>query len=176
MRIEPSVLDGVFTIAYERCHDERGWFVRVYDEAVFRERGWCTSFPEASEARNVRRGTIRGLHYQRPPYAEVKVIRATRGVVYDVLVDCRPGPSYGRWEAIELDADAEVPRAVYVPVGIAHGYQTLTDDAELHYLLSSPYVPAAATGVRFDSPALAIPWPLPPVAISARDRAFPLFG
>jgi dTDP-4-dehydrorhamnose 3,5-epimerase len=114
---------------------------------------------------------VRGLHYQTAPHAEVRVIRCTRGAAYDVLVDLRPGPGFGRWQAFALDAD--VPRALYAPAGVAHGYQTLVADTELHYLISARYAPDAAAGIAYDSAALAIPWPLAVSVVSERDRALP---
>lgn len=173
MDIIPTAIAGAFLIEGQRIGDERGWFVRVYDEDVFARAGLCTSFPQHGEARNVRRGTVRGLHFQTPPHDEVRLIRCTRGAVYDVLVDLRDGPGYGRWQAFDL-RETEA-RALYAPAGVAHGYQTLVDDTELHYLISARYAPAAAAGIAFDSPALAIPWPLPVTEISARDRSLAAF-
>ena len=174
MRLTPAELDGVWLVDLERVVDERGWFVRVYDEDVFAQAGLCTAYPQHGEARNARRGTVRGLHFQAAPHAEVRLIRCTRGAAYDVLVDLRSGPGYGRWQAFDLRAD--VPRALYAPAGVAHGYQTLEDDTEMHYLISARYVPTAAAGIAFDSAALAIPWPLPLAVISDRDRALPPFA
>jgi len=169
-----TALAGVLAIGFDRVTDERGWFVRVYDEDAFAERGLCTAFPHHAEARNARRGTIRGLHWQRVPYGETKVIRCTRGAAFDVLVDVRPdSTTFGEWAAFDLSADGS--SGLYVPPGIAHGYQTLTDDTEFHYLLSERYRPEAASGIAYDSPQLAITWPLAPVAMSERDRELPPF-
>lgn len=174
MKFTPTALAGLLELEFERLADPRGWFVRVYDEREFAARGLATSFPEHSESRNLRRGTIRGLHWQREPHAETKVIRCTRGAAYDVLVDVRKdSPTFGRWHALELRA--ENAAGVYVPPGFAHGYQTLEDDTELHYLISVPYVAAAARGIAYDSAVLAIPWPLPVAVISERDRGLPQF-
>ena len=141
--------------------------------ARFAAHGLATSFPEHSEAHNAERGTIRGLHWQSEPHAETKLIRCTRGAVYDVLVDVRAhSPTFGRWHAVELRAENAL--GLYVPPGFAHGYQTLADDTDLHYLiLPAPYAAAAARGVAYDSAALAIPWPLSVTAISDRDRGLP---
>jgi dTDP-4-dehydrorhamnose 3,5-epimerase len=174
MRFSPTALAGVTRIDYERASDERGWFERVYDERPFAEHGLCTAFPQHGRAHNVRRGTLRGLHLQREPHGEAKLIRCVRGAVYDVLVDLRPGAGYGRHAAFELSEDT--PVALYVPPGIAHGYQTLADDTELEYLLSTAYVAEAATGVRWNSPALAIAWPLADPIVSARDQELPPFA
>lgn len=170
----PTTLEGVLLIAYDRVTDDRGWFVRVYDEDAFAARGLCASFPHHAEARNTASGTIRGLHWQSDPYGETKVIRCTRGAAFDVLVDVRPGSAtYGQWAGFELRD--ENPSGLYVPAGIAHGYQTLSAGTELHYLLSERYQPAAARGIAFDSPELAIAWPQAPSVISERDRALPPF-
>ena len=149
--------------------------MRTLDLAALAEHGLATRWPEAGEAHNLRAGTLRGLHYQHPPHAEAKLIRCTRGALYDVLVDLRPeSPAYGRWEAFELHADDDT--ILYAPPGLAHGYQTCADATTVAYLHSTPYAPGAAAGVRYDSPDLAIPWPLPPVAVSARDAALPPFA
>jgi dTDP-4-dehydrorhamnose 3,5-epimerase len=169
-----TALAGVLLINFDRVTDDRGWFVRVYDEDAFAERGLCTVFPHHAEARNTRRGTIRGLHWQRDPHGETKVIRCTRGAAFDVLVDVRPGSAtFGHWAAFDLSADAA--SGLYVPPGIAHGYQTLADDTEFHYLLSERYRREAAAGIAYDSPELAIAWPLAPGTVSQRDRDLPAF-
>lgn len=175
MDVIPTSLDGLWKIALHAARDERGWFLRTFDAAVYAAAGLATGWPEQGEAYNRKAGTIRGLHFQRAPHAEAKVVRCTRGAVWDVLVDVRPGsPTYGRWEAFELREDDEL--ALYAAPGLAHGYQTLRDDATVQYLLSTPYVAEAASGVRYDSPELAIPWPLPPAVVSARDRGLPAFA
>ena len=154
--------------------DERGFFVRTFDAAAFAERGLLTGWPHHGEAFNTRAGTLRGLHFQREPHAETKLIRCTRGAVYDVVVDVRPASAtYGRWEAFELAEDDET--ALYLPAGFAHGYQTLQPRATMHYLHSAPYAASAAAGYRYDSSRLAIAWPLTPSVISERDLALPPF-
>lgn len=174
MDVIPTSLDGVRQIPLARAHDERGWFGRTFDASAFAAAGLVSEWTLHAEAWNERAGTIRGLHLQRPPHGEVKLIRCTRGAVYDVLLDVRrSSPTFGRWQAFELREDAEL--ALYVPAGIAHGYQSLRDGAMLHYLISAPYAPHAAAGYRFDSPSLAIPWPLAPSVISERDLALPPF-
>jgi dTDP-4-dehydrorhamnose 3,5-epimerase len=174
LRFEPTELAGVLAITFERVSDERGWFARVYDEDVFAARELCTAFPHHGQARNTVRGTIRGLHWQSDPYAEIKVIRCTAGAAFDVLVDVREeSATYGKWAAFELRA--EIAGGLYVPAGIAHGYQTLEDATELQYLLSERYRPDAARGIAYDSRELAIAWPQAPTVISDRDRALPPF-
>jgi dTDP-4-dehydrorhamnose 3,5-epimerase len=172
--VEPTPLAGVFVIVAQRVEDERGWFARVYDEAVFAAHGLCTSFPQHGEAHNPRRGTVRGLHFQTDPHAQAKLVRCERGALYDVVVDLRPeSPTYGAWYGLELRAEA--PRALYVPAGFAHGYQTLEDATDVHYLTSSPYVAAASGGIAYDSPALAIPWPVGDAIVAPKDAALPVF-
>jgi dTDP-4-dehydrorhamnose 3,5-epimerase len=175
MDVIPTSLGGVYRIALERVRDERGSFARTFDAALFAAHGLTAAWAEHGQAVNVRAGTVRGLHFQRAPRAEVKLIRCTRGAVYDVLVDVRDdSPDFGRWEAFALDEDDD--GALYAPAGFAHGYQTLRDGATLEYLHSTPYVAAAASGYCYDSPELAIPWPLAPTVISARDAALPAFS
>jgi dTDP-4-dehydrorhamnose 3,5-epimerase len=174
MDVISTTLDGVWRIPLRRVHDERGWFVRTFDADAFAALGLTTSWPEHAESRNTHAGTVRGLHFQREPHGETKLIRCTRGALYDVLLDVRAGSAtYGRWEPFELNEDDET--ALYAPAGIAHGFQTLRDDTAVCYLLTGHYAPEAAAGFRYDSPALAIPWPLAVSVISARDRALPPF-
>jgi dTDP-4-dehydrorhamnose 3,5-epimerase len=175
VKFSTTALAGLQELEFERLTDDRGWFVRVYDEREFAAHGLATTFPEHSESRNAKRGTIRGMHWQSEPHGEAKVIRCTRGAAYDVVVDVREdSETFGRWHAVELRA--EKANGLYVPPGFAHGYQTLVDETELHYLISVPYVASASRGIAHDSAGLAIPWPLPVSAISERDRGLPKFA
>lgn len=175
MRFLPTAVAGAFLVESEAHEDERGSFLRSYDQRAFAHAGVTDLFVEHSLSRNHLRGTLRGLHYQRTPHAEAKLVRCLSGAVFDVAVDLRRGSeSYGGHVAVELRAGDG--RALYIPHGCAHGFQTLTDDATLLYLISTPYEPGAADGVRFDDPDLAIPWPLPPERLSPRDRALPTLG
>lgn len=175
MRFRPTPIEGV-TLAETDVHaDARGHFARLFCAQTFAEAGLHADYPQHSLSANLRRGTLRGLHFQRPPHEEPKVVRCIAGAVFDVVVDLRAGSSsFGRWWGIELDAG--MARALVLPPGIAHGFQTLTDAAELLYLIGAPYVATAASGVRWDDPALAIAWPLPVSVISDRDRALPDFA
>lgn len=174
MTFQETTLPGVFRVNCVSTTDERGYFARLFDRSEMQQRNLISDFPEHSCAYNGRAGTIRGLHYQVAPHEETKIIRCTRGAAFDVLLDIRAdSPAYGRWEAFELKEDTVTE--LYVPAGIAHGYQTLVDDTELHYLISTPYAPAYARGFRYDSEMLAIPWPLPVSVVSARDREHPSF-
>jgi dTDP-4-dehydrorhamnose 3,5-epimerase len=175
MDIVPTSLAGVWKLLLAPVRDERGSFVRTFDGAAFGARGLATAWAQAGEAVNLHAGTVRGLHFQREPHAEAKLVRCTRGAVFDVLLDVRPdSPTYGRWEAFELSEVGDT--AVYAPAGVAHGYQTLRDDSIVQYLLSAPYDAGAATGFRYDSPAAGIRWPLAPTVVSERDRALPVFA
>jgi dTDP-4-dehydrorhamnose 3,5-epimerase len=169
---EETPVAGAMVIESDRFDDARGFFGRTFDEAEFRRHGLCDRFVNSSVARNHRAGTVRGMHWQNPPHAEVKLVRCTQGSVLDVCVDLRPAsPTYLAHAAVELSA--ENLRALYVPEGCAHGYQTLSDGAEVLYLISAAYAPHAAGGARFDDPAFGIRWPLAVTAIHERDRTYP---
>jgi dTDP-4-dehydrorhamnose 3,5-epimerase len=169
-------LPGVYIIDIERKEDPRGFFARVACVDEFATHGFSFQPVQASIAWNIRRGTVRGLHYQAPPHAEAKIVRCTAGAIYDVLLDMRKVSStYGRWIGLELSAANR--RSLFVPEGIAQGYQTLVDDTEVYYQMTTRYHPEAARGVRWDDPMLAIDWPLPTIAVvSDADRAQPTFA
>jgi dTDP-4-dehydrorhamnose 3,5-epimerase len=164
-------LPGAFLIEVEPLADERGFFARTFCSAEFERLGLNPAIAQCSISFNTRRGTLRGMHYQAHPYGESKLVRCTRGAIYDVIVDPRPdSEAYCRWFAVELAADNY--RTLYIPEGLAHGFQTLEDNSEVFYQISRPYVPEAVRGVRWDDPAFGIQWPEEPVVISPRDRAF----
>ena len=168
-------LPGAFVVESERVEDERGWFARVYDESELEQRGLAARFAQGRIASNKERGTLRGMHYQAEPHAEAKLVRCIRGAVHDVIVDLRPAsPTFRRWVAVELTAASG--RMLYIPEGLAHGYLTLEDESETLYLISAPYAPDAARGVRWDDPAFGIEWPHEPVVMSEKDRAWPDFS
>lgn len=153
--------------------DERGRFLRAWCSREFTENGIEFLPVQANMGLSLHKGTIRGMHVQVPPAPEAKLIRCTRGSMFDVVLDLRPNSaSYGKWCVEELSA--ENGRMLYVPELCAHGYQTLEDDTEMYYLTSQFYTPAAATGVRFDDPAFGIEWPLPATVVSEQDRNWPL--
>jgi dTDP-4-dehydrorhamnose 3,5-epimerase len=164
----PTALEGVLLVEPERLADERGHFARTYDAAAM------APVVQMSTSFNVRAGTLRGLHFQADPHGESKLVRCTRGAIFDVAVDLRPGsPTLHRWFAAELTADNG--RALLIAPGLAHGFQTLADASEVLYAMDAPYVAEAARGVRWDDPAFAIDWPDPPPSgrtMSARDRAY----
>ena len=164
-------LAGAWLIEPEPRGDERGFLARTYDEAEFAKRGLCTHWVQQSTVFSPRAGTLRGMHFQRPPHEEIKLIRCTAGAVYDVIIDLRPdSPTYLRWAATELSAANR--RSLYVPAGFAHGAQTLADDTELFYQMSAAYHPEAAAGVRWNDGALGIAWALPEAILSERDQRF----
>lgn len=168
-------LKGAFVVELETIEDERGYFARTWDPKEFEARGLDPQLAQCSVSFNKRKATLRGMHYQASPHEETKLVRCTRGGIYDVIVDLRPGsPTFKRWVATELTADNL--RMLYVPKGFAHGFQTLQDDTEVFYQISESYAPGSARGVRWDDPAFGIRWP--PAGervISARDRQFPDF-
>jgi len=175
MRINETEIPGVRLVDSDVFPDDRGLFVRAWVAAEFETRGLETSIAQASLATNRRRGTVRGLHYQVPPFEEVKIIRVVKGRVWDVALDLRPdSPTFRRWLGVELGEDNH--RVLYIPKGVAHGYQTLTDDATVFYFVSAPYSPEHQRGVRWNDPAFGIEWPLgTPTELSPRDAAFPDF-
>jgi dTDP-4-dehydrorhamnose 3,5-epimerase len=165
-------LAGAFTVELEPVADERGFFARSFCRDAFRARGLAADYPQCSVSFNARRGTLRGMHYQAAPHAEAKLVRCTRGRLYDVIVDLRPeSHTCCRWVGVELDAARR--NALYVPEGFAHGFLTLEDETEVFYQISHAYVPESARGVRYDDPAFGIRWPAAPSVISERDRSYP---
>ena len=176
MRLVATPLQGAYVVELDLLGDERGWFARTYDEAVFAEHGLERVGVQANSSFNAACDTLRGLHYQAAPYGEAKLVRCVRGAIWDVGADLRPeSHSYRMWHAVELTADNH--RGFYLPAGLAHGFQTLTPDCEVQYLMGHVYVPEAGRGVRWDDPAFAIAWPEPhgERTISARDASYPDF-
>jgi len=177
MRFDEAPLPGAWIIELDRLGDERGYFARTFDAAEFAAHGLCSRVVQCSTSFNGRRDTVRGLHYQAEPHGETKLVRCVRGAIFDVAVDLRPdSPAYCQWDAVELSADNG--RMVYLPAGLAHGFQTLTDDCELLYMMGHEYVAQAARGVRWDDPAFGIAWPeaVGQRTVSARDRGYPDFA
>ena len=168
MLFEATGLDGVLIVELERREDHRGHFARAFCRQEFEAHGLNPVVAQANVARSTRRGTVRGMHFQYPPHAEAKLVRATRGVILDVAVDLRPeSATYLHHVAVELTADEQ--RALYIPERFAHGYQTLEDEAEVLYLTSVPYAPAFDMGLSPFDPRLGIAWPLAPTEVSAKD-------
>jgi len=172
MIFQPTPLAGAYVIELEPHADERGFFARTFCEREFGARGLATRFPQANTSFNARAGTLRGMHWQAAPHAEAKLMRCTSGAIFDVIVDLRRrSPTLLRWFGVELSARNR--KALYAPEGFAHGFLTLTPEAEVAYLMSASYAPEAARGARYDDPRLGIAWPAKPAVISARDLAYP---
>lgn len=162
---------GAFTIDVERHEDDRGFFARTFCEDELRALGLESRVAQCNVSWNRSRGTLRGLHYQAAPHQETKIVRCTRGAIWDVIVDLRAGSTTQvQWTAVELSAENR--RSLYIAAGLAHGFITKTDDAEVLYMMGTAYVPGAARGVAWDDPAFGIRWPFEPVVISDRDRGY----
>ncbi len=175
MIFRETALPGVLIVDTEPIGDDRGSFAHLWNEEEFAARGLVSRFGDLSVSSNRRQGTLRGMHYQAPPFAETKLVRCIRGAIYDVAVDLRhDSPTFRRWTAVELSADNR--RALYIPAGCAHGFQTLTDEAEVLYLIDAPYSPEHGRGVRWNDPAFGIEWPDAERSMNARDAGYPDFG
>ncbi|KAB8143559.1 dTDP-4-dehydrorhamnose 3,5-epimerase [Chloroflexia bacterium SDU3-3] len=167
-------LQGAFIIDLEQRADERGFFARSFCAREFADHGMNPHVVNTNVSHSARRGTLRGMHFQRAPHAEAKLVRCTRGAIYDVIIDLRAGsPTLGQWLGVELTAANY--RQLYVPEGFAHGFQTLEDEADVVYQVSEFYTPGAEGGLRYDDPAFGIRWPLPISVISPKDAAWPDF-
>ena len=173
MIFHATTLQDALTIHMEKHSDERGHFARTMCQREFAARGLANNFVQGNTSGNIEKGTLRGLHFQQPPHAEVKLIRCTRGAIFDVIVDFRPGSeTFLRWEGFELSEHNDT--MLYVPEGFAHGYQTLEPGSEVSYLVTAFYTPGAESGLRYNDPALGIRWPLPVSRISPKDASWPL--
>jgi dTDP-4-dehydrorhamnose 3,5-epimerase len=167
-----SALAGVFVVDMSRAADERGFFARSYCADEFAAHGLGAELRQCSVSYNARKGTLRGMHAQAAPHEEHKLVRCTAGAIFDVAVDIRPqSHNYRRWFGTQLTADNR--RSLFIPPGFAHGFISLTDDAEVLYMISVPYAPAHSLGFRWDDPAVAIEWPLRPTVMSPRDAGYP---
>jgi dTDP-4-dehydrorhamnose 3,5-epimerase len=174
MRFTPTRLSGAFILDPERREDARGHFARTFCRREFEAHGLKPDIAQANVAWNARKGTLRGMHYQVAPAAETKLVRCTRGALWDVIVDLRPeSPTFLEHVGVELSA--ENGRQLFVPELFAHGYITLADDTEAAYQVGEFYAPDAERGIRFDDPALGIAWPIPVTVISEKDAAWPAF-
>jgi dTDP-4-dehydrorhamnose 3,5-epimerase len=167
-------LAGAFVIELDRRGDDRGFFARTFCERELAEHGLPTRWPQCNLSRNTRAGTLRGMHFNVAPYAEAKLVRCTRGAIWDAVVDLRPAsPTRMRWFGVELSD--EVGNALYVPEGFAHGFVTLRDDTDVFYHMGRFFQADAARGARWDDPLFGIAWPRAPAVISERDRTYPDF-
>lgn len=174
MIFRETVLPGAFVIDPERIADERGFFARTFEPREFESHGLNPRVAQRSLSFNPRKGTLRGMHYQRAPFEEAKLVCCTRGAIHDVIIDLRPASStFRRHFAVVLDSESR--RMLYVPEGFAHGYLTLADDAEVSYQMSQVYSAEHAAGVRWNDPAFRIAWPSEVTVIAERDRGYPDF-
>lgn len=174
MKFLETKLPGVFEIQIEPHSDLRGFFARTWCEKEFEDHGLNGNLVQCSVSLNLRKGTLRGMHYQAAPFAETKVVRCTAGEIYDVILDLRPeSPTFKQWIALPLSA--ETRNSIYVPHGCAHGFLTLTDNSEILYQMSEFYHPELSRGVRWNDPAFQIAWPEKVEVISERDQTYPDF-
>jgi dTDP-4-dehydrorhamnose 3,5-epimerase len=174
MLFTESIVKGAFVVDLERLEDERGFFARSWCQREFEALGLSACIAQCNVSLNRQRGTLRGIHYQAAPHEEAKLVRCTRGAIYDVVLDLRPtSDTFLRHQGVVLSAENQ--RALYVPEGCGHGFLTLQDDTEVFYQMSQFYEPSAARGVRWNDRAFNIGWPEPVQLISERDRLFPDF-
>lgn len=169
MKYQPTAVHGCFVVSLESRGDERGFFARIFDADEFAGMGMDSVYPQINTSLSAQAGTLRGLHYQVVPYGEAKLVKCLRGAAFDVVVDLRPGsPTFGKWAGETLSGENRL--MMYVPKGCAHGFMTLTDDAEMLYPASGPYNGAAERVLRWNDPRFAVEWPRQPVVLSAKDR------
>jgi dTDP-4-dehydrorhamnose 3,5-epimerase len=172
VRFVPTKIAGAWLIEQDRHADERGFFARTWCAREFEEHGLEPGMAQCSVSFNLRRGTLRGLHYQAPPFAEAKLVRCTRGALFDVAVDLRPdSPTFRGWVGVDLTEGNG--RGLYVPRGFAHGFLTIADSTEVAYQISTPYNPESARGIRWNDPFHTVAWPAPVEVIAPRDRDYP---
>ena len=172
MRFVATRLKDACLIETTPVVDERGWFERSFCAKEYEAAGLGVRFVQHSQSFTSARGTVRGMHFQNSPHGEIKLVRCLRGRIWDVIIDLREtSPTFLRWQGFELSSSNR--HQLYVPEGFAHGFQTLCEDVEVGYMISAPYAPESANGVRHDDPAFGISWPLPATTISAKDRNWP---
>jgi dTDP-4-dehydrorhamnose 3,5-epimerase len=171
MLFTPTALGDAYIVEPERRSDDRGFFARTWCQRAFTEQGLDANLVQCNVSFNHRQGTLRGMHFQLPPFAETKLVRCTQGAIYDVIIDLRPdSPTFQRWVGAELTAANG--HALYVPKGFAHGFQTLTDNAEVFYQMSAFYEPGYAGGLRWNDATFKIDWPMAVTVIADRDRTY----
>lgn len=168
MIFSETTLKGSYIIELELFRDERGWFARTFCENEFNIISHTSNWVQLNHSFTKNKGTIRGMHFQSPPYGEIKLVRCISGAIYDVIIDLRKGsPTYLNYFGVELSAENK--KMIYIPTGFAHGFQTLTDDCELIYHHSAFYKPNSETGIKYNDPKLNIEWPIPVTSVSERD-------
>ena len=171
MIFNETKLKGSYIIDIEKTNDKRGFFARTWDKNIFEQKGLNSNLAQCNISFNKKKGTLRGMHYQEHPYQEAKLVRCTRGKVYEVMIDLRKNsPTFKQWEAVELCADQH--KMLYIPEGMALGFQTLEDNTELFYQMSQFYMPEYSKGLKYDDPSLKILWPLRITVISQKDKSW----
>lgn len=176
-RFRPLDLDGVIEILPDKKGDERGFFSETYKRDLFAENGIAADFVQDNHSFSRQRGVLRGLHYQLPPFAQAKLVRVTRGRVFDVAVDIRKGsPTFGKWTGLEVSA--EKWNQLFIPAGFAHAFVTLEENTEFLYKVDAPYSPEHDRGIRYDDPDIDVDWPVAAsdIILSSKDRNAPLLG
>ena len=174
MKFLETDLEDVYIIQLEKLEDERGFFTRVWDKKIFKDRGLNTDLVQMSYSYSKQKGTLRGMHFQETPFDEAKIVRCMKGKIFDVIIDLRKeSQTYKKWISFELDDENR--KMVYIPEGFAHGFQTLEDDTEVIYQMSQFYSPRHSVGFRWNDPLFEIKWPSEPKAISSKDLNFPDF-
>ncbi|WP_018702951.1 dTDP-4-dehydrorhamnose 3,5-epimerase [Anaeromusa acidaminophila] len=169
MRITETSIPGAFIVEPEPIADERGFFARTWCAKEFEEKGLCSRFVQNSISFNAKRGTLRGMHFQKAPYEEIKLVSCTTGAIYDVILDVRDSsPAFGKWEAVELTSSNR--KMLYIPAGVAHGFQTLENETMVFYQISEFYHPEAAQTIYWNDEGVSISWPLKPIVISKKDK------
>ena len=175
MRFEPLAIEGAYRVLLDVHTDDRGGFARTFCGDEFAVAGIDFAVAQCNISRNTAAGTLRGMHFQPPPFAEAKLVQCVQGAIFDAIVDLRRGsPSFGRAAWAELSAAGDT--LLYIPEGCAHGFLTLAPDTHVFYYMGKRFVPGKGAGLRWDDPALAIPWPAAPALISERDATYPLFA
>jgi dTDP-4-dehydrorhamnose 3,5-epimerase len=175
MKFNPTMFRDVWLIELEPACDSRGFFARTFCVQEFAAHGLETYYPQHNISLSTTKGTLRGMHFQRAPHGEVKLVRCAKGAIWDVIIDIRPdSPTYRRWLNFELSSTNKYQ--LYIPKGFAHGFQTLSDNVEVNYLISEPYAPQSANGIRYNDPIFRILWPLEVTEIASKDLEWPDFA
>lgn len=175
MKFHETKLPGVFEIQLEPKSDERGYFARTWCRTEFETHGLSSTIAQCNTSFNLKKGTLRGMHFQQEPNAEIKLVRCARGSIFDVVIDLRPNsPVFKKWISLVLSPTSQ--NMIYIPEGCAHGFLTMEDNTEVFYQMSEFYSAESARGVRWDDPTFKIQWPQEVVVISERDRTYPNFG
>jgi len=173
MKLTKIKLEGAYVIDIEKIEDDRGFFARMWDKDIFEKLNLHSDIMQGNISHNKKKGTLRGFHYQREPYREGKIVRCTKGRVYEVLLDIRKeSETYLEWVSVELSEENH--RSVFVPKGFALAFQTLEDDTEIYYLMTEKYAPECSDGIRWNDPKLNINWPMEPTVISEKDKSWKL--